>query len=73
MKVRFFLFLLSALMVASCSSSGGEDGKSAGEIIDDYVDTLVDAPKKAGEARRAVEARQKLTEAEERALRELDQ
>ncbi len=73
MKIRLFICMLLALTLVSCSSSGGEKGKSAGEVIDEYVGTLVEAPKKARAAKEAVEARNKLTEAEERALQELDQ
>ncbi|HHL40294.1 MAG TPA: hypothetical protein ENJ37_07300 [Deltaproteobacteria bacterium] len=73
MKKKFQLTAISVLLCAlpaGCSSQQAqEEGKSASEIIDTYVDTLTTAPEKA---RSAAQKARSLNEAEMKALKELD-
>jgi hypothetical protein len=72
MRKTILLLSLLVLSISSCAdtSKEGEEGTSAGEIIDKYVDTLVTAP---GKARGAAEDLEDRTEAQQRAIEELDQ
>ena len=63
--------VIAPLLLLSCAKEEEikEAAPSTAEIIDRYVDTLVNAPKTA---RKAVIKLEKRNEAEERALRELE-
>jgi hypothetical protein len=75
MKVKqIYIPLLAAILLISVSgckekAEEVEEAPSAAEIVDKYVDTLVTAP---GKARDAAADVQKRTEAEEKALKELE-
>jgi hypothetical protein len=63
--------VIAALFLTSCSDAPRKEDapKSAGEIMDKYVDTLTKAPGKAREAAGAEEERNKSME---KSLEELD-
>jgi hypothetical protein len=63
------LFLFSALSCSKGKDGVEESPPSTATVIDEYVDTLVTAPKRAKKAAEDVEKR---NEAEERALKELE-
>jgi hypothetical protein len=71
---RIYIPLLAAMVVLSVSgckekAEKVEEAPSASEIVEKYVDTLTTAP---GKARDVAADVQKRTEAEERALKELE-
>ncbi len=69
-KTILIIALFSLFSALSCSKDGVEESPpSTATVIDNYVDTLVTAPKKA---RKAAEDLEKRNEAEERALKELE-
>lgn len=72
MRKTILLLALLALSISSCADTSREEkeAKSAGEIVDQYVDTLVTAPDKAKDAATVVDERH---EAQMKALEELDQ
>jgi hypothetical protein len=72
MRKTILLVFLLALSISSCADTSreGEEGKSAGEIIDEYVDTLVTAPDRARGAAEELEGRAEL---QKEAIEELDQ
>jgi hypothetical protein len=72
MRKSIIFIALLALSVISCADSSKEEkeAKSAGEIIDQYVNTLVSAPGKARDAKDVTDER---TEAQMKALEELDE
>ncbi len=70
--VLILIIAMSLFSAFSCSKGKDEVTEippSTAEVIDKYIDTLVTAPKKA---RKAAEDMEKRTEAEERALKELE-
>ena len=68
---RAFILIAIPLLLLSCAKDKEvkEAAPSTAEIIDRYVDTLVNAPKTT---RKAVIKLEKRNEAEERALKELE-
>jgi ABC-type Fe3+-hydroxamate transport system substrate-binding protein len=72
MRKTILLFALLALSISSCADTSKEEQetKSAGEIIDQYVDTLVTAPDKTKDAATEVDERH---DAQMKAIEELDQ
>lgn len=69
MRFKQLLFIIAALSLFGCSGNKDE-GNSAVEVVDKYVDTLQSAPQKAEDAAKAEEKR---SETEEKAIKELDQ
>ncbi|MBI5468600.1 MAG: hypothetical protein HY891_05645 [Deltaproteobacteria bacterium] len=67
--MRFLILAALAVMLVSCSGGEKKEGKSAGEIMKNYSDTLASAPEKA---KAAVEKSDERTSGTEKMMKELE-
>lgn len=65
------VIIISALLIlSSCTGKREDKGKSAAEVVNEYKGTLIQSPRRAREAAKAVEQKER---AEEKAIKELDE